>query len=368
MQDSSGRVLCCGHYFPVNSIAVRVLTFGKVDSERDAVLQALQSAIALRRVMGLFDAPATNAFRLVHGEADSLPGLIVDLYGRCVVMQCHSSGMYRLRQEIADILRTLLKDLVDTIYVTKVQPVGMRTVAPEGSNKTGAGDEAPEAADAGEYLYGSCPSSQFLENGISFTANWEKGQKTGFFLDQRDNRRLVSTLAAGRVVLDAFCYSGGFTISALRGGAKETHSVDASSSAIASLQGHLDQNGYGPNSTLYTEDCFNFLSNMGGQFDMIVLDPPAFVKHQKALQRGLRGYETINYLAIEKIKKGGLLFTYSCSQLVSKEEFRKHLFLAAVKAKRSVRVLSELEQAACHPVSLFHREGSYLKGLLLYVE
>lgn len=387
--DKSGSELCSGHYSRGNTIAVRVLSFDKVASEEYAIAYQLSRAVAMRENLGFFSNPQTNAFRLVHGEGDSLPGLVVDLYRNSLVVQCHTSSMFRLRYVIAKELQKLLPLHSETVYVTRIYQIKARPqeadllenqVASEKPLNASLNAEASDIVDVkldkdgrGELIYGSATSTEFKENGIVFFANWAEGQKTGFFLDQRSNRQLVAEYAKGRKVLDAFCYSGGFTLSALSGGARATCSVDAASSAIELLRNHLDLNGFdmsqgGAQKEQCVGDCFRYLATMPLDFDLVILDPPAFVKHQKALERGLRGYETINFYALKNIRKGGLVFTFSCSQLVSKEEFRKRIFLAGQRANREVRVIRELEQAPCHPVSLYHREGAYLKGLLLYVE
>ena len=350
----SGDFIAQGHY-QIGSIAVRVLSF-----ERETIDQAwwnrrIATAYDVRRTLGLTDDPATTCYRLVHGEGDALPGLVVDIYGPVAVVQCHSVGMYRSRREIAEAIRATYGDRITAIYDKSSQTL-------------------PYKADVGAvdgYLWGTSDhASQIVaEHGEKFVVNWEQGQKTGFFLDQRENRELVKRYAKGRTVLNTFCYTGGFSVYALSGGAKEVCSVDSSERAVALATENMRLN-FG-DSTSHTEvvaDAVEYLRDIGDRYDLIILDPPAFAKHHKVLGNAMQGYKRLNARALSQIKPGGILFTFSCSQAVSKELFRTTVFSAAAIAGRKVRILHQLTQPADHPIDIYHPEGEYLKGLVLYVE
>ena len=350
----SGDFIAQGHY-QIGSIAVRVLSF-----EREAIDQAwwnrrIAVAHDVRRTLGLTDDPATTCYRLVHGEGDSLPGLVVDIYGTTAVIQCHSVGMYRSRQEIAAALRATYGERLTAIYDKSSQTL-------------------PYKADLGAvdgYLRGHAEraSQVVLEHGERFLVNWEEGQKTGFFLDQRENRELVKRYAAGRTVLNTFCYTGGFSVYALSGGAKEVVSVDSSERAVELATENMKLNfGDTANHTEIAADAVEYLKEIGDRYDLIILDPPAFAKHHKVLSNAMQGYRRLNARALSQIRPGGILFTFSCSQAVSKELFRTTVFSAAAMAGRKVRILHQLTQPADHPISIYHPEGEYLKGLVLYVE
>ncbi|MCM1151523.1 MAG: class I SAM-dependent rRNA methyltransferase [Alistipes sp.] len=350
----AGDFIAQGHY-QVGSIAVRVLSF-----ERETIDQAwwnrrLAVAYDVRRTLGLTDDPATTCYRLVHGEGDSLPGLVVDIYGSTAVVQCHSVGMYRARQEIAAAIRSVYGERIAAIYDKSSQTL-------------------PYKADLGAvdgYLWGTSDheSQVVLEHGRKFLVNWEKGQKTGFFLDQRENRELVKRYAAGRTVLNTFCYTGGFSVYALAGGAKEVCSVDSSERAVELATENMRLNfGEGAPHSEVAADAVEYLRDIGDRYDLIILDPPAFAKHHKVLGNALQGYKRLNARALSQIRPGGILFTFSCSQAVSKELFRTTVFSAAAIAGRKVRILHQLTQPADHPVDIYHPEGEYLKGLVLYVE
>ena len=349
-----GEFIAQGHY-QVGSIAVRVLSF-----EREPIDQAwwnrrIAVAHDVRRTLSLTDNPATTCYRLVHGEGDSLPGLAVDIYGTTAVIQCHSAGMYHARQQIAEALRTVYGDRLTAIYDKSSQTL-------------------PFKADLGAvdgYLWGRAEhtSQIVMENGERFLVNWEKGQKTGFFLDQRENRELVKRYSKGRTVLNTFCYTGGFSVYALSGGAKEVCSVDSSERAVALATENMRLN-FG-DSAAHSEvaaDAVEYLKDIGDRYDLIILDPPAFAKHHKVLGNAMQGYKRLNARALSQIRPGGILFTFSCSQAVSKELFRTTVFSAAAIAGRKVRVLHQLTQPADHPINIYHPEGEYLKGLVLYVE
>ena len=350
----SGDFIAQGHY-QIGSIAVRVLSF-----EREPIDQAWWNrrvAVAhdVRRTLGLTDNPRTTCYRLIHGEGDSLPGLVVDIYGSTAVVQCHSVGMYRARREIAEAIRTTYGDRIAAIYDKSSQTL-------------------PYKADLGAvdgYLWGTSDhaSHVVLENGEKFMVNWEKGQKTGFFLDQRENRELVRRYAAGRTVLNTFCYTGGFSVYALAGGAREVCSVDSSERAVELAAENVRLNfGDDAPHTAVAADAVEYLKHIDDRYDLIILDPPAFAKHHKVLGNAMQGYKRLNARALSQIKSGGILFTFSCSQAVSKGLFRTTVFSAAAIAGRKVRILHQLTQPADHPIDIYHPEGEYLKGLVLYVE
>lgn len=347
-----GTLIGVGHW-QIGSIAVRMLTFGTGTIPDDYLSTRLRDAWLLRRRLGLIR-PDNNCFRLVHGEGDFLPGLVVDIYDGTAVVQAHSPGMHYWRKEVAAALTALPELPVKNVYYKS------DTTLPY---KAGL-------SDTEGYLVGSYDGSVAMENGLRFNIDWLRGQKTGFFLDQRDNRALLGHYARGRRVLNMFCYTGGFSIYALAGGAKLVHSVDSSSKAIALTGTNVAMNfPDGASHEAFATDAFRFLTDMpGDSYDLIVLDPPAFVKHRAALKNGLIGYRRINAMALEKIAPGGLLFTFSCSQLVSKEMFRLQVFSAAAMAGRRVRILHQLTQGADHPTDICHPEGEYLKGLVVAVD
>ena len=352
--DHKGEFIAQGHY-QIGSIAVRVLSF-----ERETIDQAwwnrrIAVAHDVRRVLGLTENPATTCYRLVHGEGDSLPGLVVDIYGTTAVLQCHSVGMYRSRQMIAEALRATYGNRIEAIYDKSSQTLPFKA-------NLGAVDG---------YLWGASDhtSQVVFENGEKFWVNWEQGQKTGFFLDQRENRELVKRYAKGRTVLNTFCYTGGFSVYALAGGAREVCSVDSSERAIELATENMRLNfGEGAPHTEVAADAVEYLRDIGDRYDLIILDPPAFAKHHKVLGNAMQGYKRLNARALSQIRPGGILFTFSCSQAVSKELFRTTVFSAAAIAGRKVRILHQLTQPADHPINIYHPEGEYLKGLVLYVE
>ena len=313
-------------------------------------------SIAVREAMGLAQSEQTTCYRLVHGEGDGLPGLVIDIYGTTAVVQCHSVGMYLSREEIAEALRTNFGDRLTAIY--------------DKSSQTLPYNADLDAVDG--YLWGQASDGdgEVLENSNRFHVDWVKGQKTGFFIDQRENRALVGHYARGRRLLNTFCYTGGFSIYGLAGGAKEVVSVDSSELAVSLTDKNVELNfGDSAPHRSAAMDTFDFLSTTRkGEFDMIILDPPAFAKHHKVLGNALQGYKRLNARALEKIAPGGILFTFSCSQAVSKEQFRTTVFSAAAIAGRRVRILHQLTQPADHPINIYHPEGEYLKGLVLFVE
>ena len=345
--------IACGP-FQIGSIAVRVLSFVQEPVDRAFWVRKLSCARKVREALGLIGNPQTNTYRLVHGEGDNLPGLIVDIYGKTAVMQAHSAGMHLDRMEIAAALSEVMDDTVQNIYY---------------KSETTLPFKADLLATENGFIRGGSVDNVAMENGLKFHVDWLKGQKTGFFVDQRENRRLLERYAAGRNVLNMFCYTGGFSFYAMRGGARLVHSVDSSSKAIDLTNENVQLNFPGDvRHQAFAEDAFKYLDRMGEQYDLIILDPPAFAKHRDALRNALRGYTKLNAKAFEKIRPGGILFTFSCSQVVTKDNFRNAVFTAAAQAGRSVRILHQLTQPGDHPVNIYHPEGEYLKGLVLYVE
>lgn len=350
--SSDNRFLAIGHY-QIGSIAVRVLSFEKRPIDHQFWIDRIRSAYQLRCILGLANTPNNNTFRLIHGEGDALPGLVIDMYANTAVMQAHSVGMHKCRMEIAAALKEVVGDALQNIYY---------------KSETTLPYKADLNSENG-YLLGQDVDDIALENGLKFYVDWQKGQKTGFFVDQRENRKLLEHYAKGRSVLNMFCYTGGFSFYAMRGGAKLVHSVDSSAKAISLTNRNVELNFPGDlRHEAYAEDAFKYLERMGSNYDLIILDPPAFAKHKDVLRNALQGYRKLNAIAFEKIKPGGILFTFSCSQVVSKENFRLAVFSAAAQSKRNVRILHQLTQPADHPVNIYHPEGEYLKGLVLYVE
>ncbi len=350
---SKKEFIACGH-FQIGSIAVRVLSFRQEPIDHDYWVRRLQVAKDLRCALGLIGNPRNNTYRLVHGEGDNLPGLIIDVYDHTAVMQAHSAGMHLDRMAVADALEEVMGDVIQHIYY---------------KSETTLPFKADLMATENGFLKGGSPENVAMENGLKFHVDWLKGQKTGFFVDQRENRALLERYAKGRNVLNMFCYTGGFSFYAMRGGANLVHSVDSSAKAIDLTNENVALNFPGDTRhQAFAEDAFKFLDRMGDQYDLIILDPPAFAKHRDALRNALRGYTKLNAKAFEKIRPGGILFTFSCSQVVSKQDFRNAVFTAAAQSGRSVRILHQLTQPGDHPVNIYHPEGEYLKGLVLYVE
>ena len=350
--SSKGDFLAMGHC-QIGSIAVRIFSFGKVEPDFNFWKGKLAKAFEVRQKLGLADNPQTNVYRLVHGEGDGLPGLIVDFYNGTAVMQAHSAGMYVIREKIARALKDVLGERLDAVY--------------DKSEKT-----VPFKADLNakdEYLLGVSKNFEVQEYGNRFNVDWVMGQKTGFFVDQRESRRLVQEYSKDRKVLNMFCYSGGFSFYAMRGGANVVHSVDSSVKAIELTNENVKLNF--PEDTrheAFAADCFDYLDKNEGKYDLIILDPPAFAKHRGALAQALKGYKRLNLKAFQQIAPGGIVFTFSCSQVVTKDKFREAVFSAAAISGRKVRILNQLVQPADHPVDIYHPEGEYLKGLVLFVE
>lgn len=349
---SAGNFIATGH-FQVGSIAVRVLSFSTCKIDINFWEEKIRSAYQLRQAIGLIT-NNNNSFRLVHGEGDNLPGLIVDIYAHTAVIQSHSVGMHLARHHIAEAILKVMSPHIQNVYY---------------KSETTLPYKADVDAENG-YLFGSYTDSEAVENGLKFRADWLKGQKTGFFIDQRDNRSLLEQYAAGKSVLNMFCYTGGFSFYAMRGGATKVHSVDSSSKAIMLTKQNVELNfPDDPRHEAFAEDAFSFLGKMNSDdYDLIILDPPAFAKHRDAIRNALQGYKRLNAAAFKKIKSGGILFTFSCSQAISKEAFRLAVFSAAASTGRSVKILHQLTQPADHPINIYHPEGEYLKGLVLYVE
>lgn len=350
--DDQGNFIAVGHY-QIGSIAVRVLSFDRRDIDEAFWVERIGEAYSLRRGLKLAGREDNDVYRLVHGEGDRLPGLVVDVYGATAVMQAHSVGMHVQREVIADaIIRATEGDIQNVYYKSETT--------------------LPYKADLGQengFLRGGSPANIATENGLNFHIDWLKGQKTGFFVDQRDNRSLLEHYAKGRSVLNMFCYTGGFSVYALRGGATLVHSVDSSSKAIDLTRANAELNFPGDTRhDAFAEDAFRYLQRAGNDYDLIVLDPPAFAKHKEALRNALKGYTRLNAIAFEKIKPGGIVFTFSCSQAVNKDQFRLAVFTAAAQSGRHVRILHQLHQPADHPINIYHPEGEYLKGLVLQVE
>ena len=349
-----GEFIAKGHY-QIGSIAVRVLSFEQVDIDAKWWEERIAKAKELREAMALINNSDTTCYRLVHGEGDLLPGLVIDVYGRTAVVQCHSVGMYLSRQHIAEAIRKAYGSEIEAIYDKSSQTL-------------------PFKADLGAidgYLWGRTaePNAVVLENGLKFKVNWEEGQKTGFFIDQRVNRDLVRQYSRGRKVLNTFCYTGGFSVAALAGGAREVVSIDLSERAVKLADENVRLN-FGDEAPHEAIACnaVEYLKDIDDSYDLIILDPPAFAKHHKVLGNALQGYKKINARALQKIRPGGILFTFSCSQAVSRELFRTTIFTAAAIAGRRVRIIGQLTQPADHPINIYHPEGEYLKGLVVYVE
>lgn len=350
---SKKEFIACGH-FQIGSIAVRVLSFRQEPIDHAFWVRRLQVAKDLRCALGVLGNPQNNTYRLVHGEGDNLPGLIIDVYDHTAVMQAHSAGMHLDRMAVAEALEEVMGDVIQHIYY---------------KSETTLPFKADLLATENGFLKGGSPENVAMENGLTFHVDWLKGQKTGFFVDQRENRALLERYAKGRNVLNMFCYTGGFSFYAMRGGANLVHSVDSSAKAIDLTNENVSLNFPGDTRhQAFAEDAFKFLDRMGDQYDLIILDPPAFAKHRDALRNALRGYTKLNAKAFEKIRPGGILFTFSCSQVVNKQDFRNAVFTAAAQSGRSVRILHQLTQPGDHPVNIYHPEGEYLKGLVLYVE
>jgi 23S rRNA (cytosine1962-C5)-methyltransferase len=353
--DSNLNFLAIGHY-QIGSIAVRVVSFENSKIDDNFWNKKIQNAYAMRQLLGLVAPKQNNTYRLIHGEGDSLPGLIVDVYDDTAVMQAHSIGMHEIRETLAKAIVANVPEVKNVFYKSETTLPFKADISPEDG-----------------YLIGQETADLIaIENGLQFHVDWLRGQKTGFFVDQRENRSLLEKYSSGKSVLNMFCYTGGFSVYALRGGAKLVHSVDSSAKAIDLTDKNVEISF--PNDSRhksFAEDAFKYLNNLHTleqKYDLIILDPPAFAKHREALRNALKGYKRLNAKAFEQIKPGGILFTFSCSQVVTKEQFRLAVFSAAAESKRNVRILHQLSQPADHPINIYHPEGEYLKGLVLWVE
>lgn len=349
---ADGAFIAVGHY-QIGSIAVRVLSFHDECIDISFWRASLESALQMRIAVGIADSPQNNTYRLVHGEGDNLPGLVIDCYGDTAVMQAHSVGMHVSRMDICEALVQVMGNRIKNIYYKSETTL-------------------PFKADLGQengFIYGNTNENTAVENGLRFHVDWLKGQKTGFFVDQRENRTLLEHYSKGKRVLNMFCYTGGFSVYAMRGEAELVHSVDSSAKAIELTKKNVELNFPGDmRHEAFCEDAFKYLDANDAKYDLIVLDPPAFAKHRGALHNALKGYTRLNVKGLQRIKKGGILFTFSCSQVVTKDHFRNAVFTAAAQAGRRVRILHQLHQSADHPINIYHPEGEYLKGLVLYVE
>ena len=350
--DSNDEFIAVGHY-QIGTIAVRVLSFRDVPIDDDFWYSRLKAAYDMRVSIGIAENPLNNTFRLVHGEGDHLPGLVIDCYGTTAVMQAHSVGIHESRKTIAENLVKVMDGRVQHVFYKSETTL-------------------PYKADLGQengFIIGGSQDNTAMENGLKFHVDWLRGQKTGFFVDQRENRSLLERYAKDKRVLNMFCYTGGFSFYAMRGGAQLVHSVDSSAKAIELTNANVALNFPGDTRhQAFCEDAFKFLDAADNTYDLIILDPPAFAKHRGALHNALKGYIRLNVKAFQRIRKGGILFTFSCSQVVTKDHFRNAVFTAAALSGRKVRILHQLHQPADHPINIYHPEGEYLKGLVVYVE
>lgn len=350
--SNENELMGYGHY-QIGSIAVRMLTFREEKIDHAFWVTRLSEALRLRKALQLTGRADNNIYRLVHGEGDRLPGLVIDVYGKTAVMQAHSVGMHMSREQIADALIEASEGLIENVYYKSETTLPFKA----------------DLHQENGFLRGHDEGNVAVENGLKFHIDWLRGQKTGFFVDQRENRSLLEHYAKGRNVLNMFCYTGGFSVYAMRGGANLVHSVDSSAKAIDLTRANAEINFPGDaRHEAFAEDAFKFLEQAGSNYDLIVLDPPAFAKHKDALPRALKGYTRLNAIAFRKIKPGGIVFTFSCSQAVNKDQFRLAVFTAAAQSGRHVRILHQLHQPADHPINIYHPEGEYLKGLVLEVE
>ncbi|HNQ12068.1 MAG TPA: class I SAM-dependent rRNA methyltransferase [Bacteroidia bacterium] len=344
--DSKGQYLATG-YFGTASIAFRILNFDQRVIDQNFFEQQFKALVQYRKQIGIWDNDYTNIFRLVHAEGDHLSGLIADVYDRNLIIHAHTTGIAQLISPIVDAVESIMKDRFDTIFFNTQEKHGI---------------------DTSSLLKGNTKDGIFKENGFDFYINWAEGQKTGFFIDQRENRQLLKLYARGKKVLNTFCYSGAFSVYALNGGAEEVHSIDVSSKAMEWTQRNIELNSFSGKHVSECSDAFDYLKECDSDFEIIVLDPPAFTKHIRTTPQAIIGYRNLNTIALKKIKKGGFLFTFSCSQAIDKDLFRKIIFQAAVQANRNVKIVYQLNQSLDHPINVYHPEGEYLKGLLLYVE
>jgi len=347
-----GEFVAVGHW-QIGSIAVRVLSFENEPIDHKFWVNKLATAYDVRRTIGVAGTNENTTYRLVHGEGDNLPGLVIDMYGRTAVMQAHSVGMHVCRKDIAKALQEVLGDALENVYYKSETTLPFKA----------------DLHQENGFIVGNSLDDIAVENGLKFHIDWLKGQKTGFFVDQRDNRSLVEQYSKDRNVLNMFCYTGGFSVYAMRGGARLVHSVDSSQKAVDLVNQNIELNF--PSDSrhkAFAEDAFKYLEQMTESYDLVILDPPAFAKHRDAVRHAIKGYTKLNARAMEKMPTGSILFTFSCSQAISKDQFRMAVFTAATLANRKVRILHQLHQPADHPINIYHPEGEYLKGLVLYIE
>ncbi len=345
------RFLGMGHYHD-GSISIRIFSFEKVEPGPELWKAKLQSAYDVRKALGFTDDKGSNCYRLFHGEGDGLSGLIIDIYDQNAVVQIHAPALYAVRTDIFNAL--------DEVYAGKLKNIYDKSAS-------ALGKQSSMLANDG-FFKGDESSTVVLENGNKFIVDWIEGQKTGFFIDQRDNRKLLGEMSKGKSVLNTFCYSGGFSVYALNAGAALVHSVDSSAKAMAMTDRNIELTGHADKHASFTSDVFDFMRSMEMSYDIIILDPPAFAKHLGAVKKASIGYRNLNSEAFKRIKKGGILFTFSCSQVIDKTLFRKIIFTAAAESKRNVRILAQLSQPSDHPVNIYHPESEYLKGLVLFIE
>jgi 23S rRNA (cytosine1962-C5)-methyltransferase len=350
--SSHDEYLGTGH-IQNGSIAIRIFSFEQINPDHSFWKGKILDAFNYRQQIGLVDNPVTNVYRIVHGEGDGLPGLILDYYNGCIVMQAHSIGMHIIRQEIAEVLKEIYGSKLISIYDKSSETL----------------PKQPDLDISDSYLYGKSGNTEVLENGHKFFIDWENGQKTGFFIDQRENRKLLEKYSANKNVLNTFCYTGGFSVYALKSGASEVHSVDSSKKAIELTTMNVEKNNIDSSKhKAFQSDVNDFLKDVENKYDVIILDPPAYAKHLDAKHNAIQGYKRINLQAIKQIKKGGFLFTFSCSQVIDKNLFKSTVISAAILSGRKVKIVHQLSQPADHPINAFHPEGEYLKGLVLYIE
>lgn len=349
--SSDGQYLATGH-FHEGSIKVRVFSFEKTEGDEDFWANKLRDAFQFREHLGITSDPNTDVYRLVHGEGDGLPGLIIDIYNTAAVIQTHTPGMHREKEKILNGLKKVFGKRLETVYDKSAETMGKKFNLPSGN----------------EFLYGEASEKTVFENSLQFKVNWVEGQKTGFFIDQRENRKLIERYSKGKKVLNTFSYSGGFSMYALKGGAEYVHSVDSSKKAMELSEHNAALNGYSDRHSHFLLDAFDFLKKSDETYDIVILDPPAFAKHLSAIDNATSGYRNLNTEGLKRVSKGGLLFTFSCSQVIDRQLFRKIVFQAAAQTKRNVRIIHQLSQGPDHPVNIYHPEGEYLKGLVLVVD
>jgi 23S rRNA (cytosine1962-C5)-methyltransferase len=350
--SSKGQYLATGHYSPGASIAVRIISFEQRDIDHSFWVEKIKEAYEFRKRINLANSNISNVYRLIFAEGDGLPGLIIDYYNKTAVFQAHSMGMYLAANRIKEAMIEVMGEMLDAIYDKSFESLPVKS----------------NALAKNQYIFNESKPGIVIENGHQFKVDWETGQKTGFFIDQRDNRELLAKYSKDKKILNTFCYTGGFSVYALNAGAKLVHSVDSSQKAMDMVDVNVELNKKSASHQSFTADVFSFLKNMEEDYDIIVLDPPAFAKNRKVSHNAVQGYKRLNMEAIKRIKKGGLLFTFSCSQVIGRQLFENTIIAAAIEAGRKAKIIHHLSQPADHPVNIFHPEGEYLKGLVLYIE